>query len=517
MHIPYQFAMPVLIFIIMRRLLAYEMLPLLRIARSKAGVQFLQQLPHKASSRALSRQQAQPRSLLSIYSHGNSTQSIFGRISSISSSRIQIVRYFSSSSFCAAKVKPRQSIHKGSPNGEGMDDAQYATILEEQRQKVAELRAKDSMSELNIPLPEKKEPAVPAVDEREIAKAHRRELIAKMVEKHVPLQDTDKAIEMFNTLIFGFVKNDSMVDAQEVFSQMQGHDIPPNKTTFSLLSKGFAHHSPPMIDELQNLLTAMAGTTGLDVTAFNSLIIAFSAIGRACNAREMFSLMRSHSVVEDVSTCNLLLNTYAKSKTVPSLEYAEDILLWMRETGIRPDSATYTAIISCCGDNIARATDFYEASLEAAKSGQIPAAADETRLTAMIRVFAAAKELDLAQQFIQQFLAQYPNFLLSASNQGAIFYLNVACLQIATGFDALDAFLRSMKSAIPITTCKQVIPGLKLLPESVLSENEQLLAEWEAKLSKYGSQYLSTADADYWRICLIRWRKTYTPTPDRSD
>ena len=397
-------------------------------------------------------------------------------------------------------------------------DEEFQRIMHEQSVRLTEYRSQQAAQETAGTSAVETPPQESVASNVEVeAKEKRRELIAKMVAKHVPLKDTNKAIDMFNTLIYGFVKNDSMENAQEVFAQMNVHDIPPNRTSFNLLAKGFSQHDPPMIEELQGLMSLMVGTVGLDTFAFNSLITSYAAVGRACNPREMFELMRSHEVVEDITTCNILLVNYGRLTNGRGLQFAEDVLLWMKNTGIKPDATTYNAIIDCCKGNLDRAMDFYEASNLAAKAGEISTAPDEKRLSAMLRNFALAKQLDSAQEFLQQFLERYPKYQLTAGNHGNLFHLNVECLQIQQAFDDIDSFLEARRPTVPTDICTPIITALKQLPESVLSENASVLDEWKQKLTRYPTANLSDSDAEHWRICLLRWRKVYIPTPSRQE
>lgn len=427
-------------------------------------------------------------------------------------------RFFSSSVVCQTKRKPRRSIH-GDPTEEDRleSDDDFQRILQEQTTRLAEYRAQQSSGETS----EQATESTPQVQVKQSMEAEekekRRELIAKMVAKHVPLSDTNKAVDMFNTLIYGFVKTSSMENAQEVFAQMNANDIPPNKTTFHLLAKGFSQHEPPLIDELQNLMNLQAGTVGLDAQAFNALITSYAAIGRACHPREMFELMRNHEVVEDISTCNILLVNYGRLNDGRGLEFAEEVLLWMKNAGIQPDATTYNAIIDCCKGDTSRAMDFYEASKAAAQAGEISGLPDEQRLSAMIRNFGHAKQLDSAQEFIQQFLETYPTFQLSPGNHGSIFFLNVACLQVQQAFDDVDSYLAARQPSIPTDLCSPIINALKTLPEAILPENADVLTEWRKTLTRYPTATLSDSDAEHFRICLLRWRKVYIPTPERQE
>lgn len=459
-----------------------------------------------------------PKPLCSVYAlavsiAGSPTKWQPNHLSGISSRRL-----FSSSVNCSSKRNPRRSIHGDPTEEDRLDsDEDFQRILQEQSVRLAEYRAQQSVNEANDTSLETSSQDSVNMDVEADAKEKRRELIAKMVAKHVPLHDTNKAIDMFNTLIYGFVKNDSMENAQEVFAQMNVNDIPPNKTTFNLLAKGFSQHDPPMIEELQNLMNLMAGTIGLDTFAFNSLITSYAAIGRACHPREMFELMRSHDVLEDITTCNILLVNYGRLTDGRGLEFAEDVLLWMKNTGIKPDATTYNAIIDCCKGDLNRAMDFYEASNAAAQAGEISAEPDEKRLSAMIRNFARAKQLDAAQEFLQKFLERYPTYQLTAGNHGSLFHLNVACLQIQQAFDDIDSFLESRRPSVPTAICMPIIASLKQLPEAVLSENAAVLDEWKKKLTRYPTTSLSDSDAEHWRICLLRWRKVYIPTHGRQE
>jgi pentatricopeptide repeat protein len=417
------------------------------------------------------------------------------------------------------KSKPRRSIHADHKGEEKIDeDEQFQRILAEQRERAAQKRVQDELAASGVeePMMKTKEDAgrVQEVDKRE----ERREVLRKLVLRHVPLKDTEKSVEMFNTLLYGFSKNGAMEDAKEIFSQMESHDIPPNKMTFNILAKGYAMHIPPMVDDLQLMMNHMASTVGLDVPTFNALISSYAAIGRTANARQLFELMRSHNVTEDVSTCNLLLSNYARLRDGSALGYAEDLLHWMREQKIPLNSETYNSLIHCCNDDVSRAMDFYEASLSATKAGDLPSTPDDARLTAMLRVFAHAKQYDSAQQFIQSFFSLHPQFHLSPANQGAVFYLSVSCLRIKQAFDDLDAFFASIRPTIPVATCHHVVAALTTLPEAVLAENEAVLSEWRSQLAKYSSttQNLTTSDADRWSICFLRWRETFTPNARRS-
>lgn len=438
-----------------------------------------------------------------------------------SSTQISSVRFFNSSSISSSKSSPRQSIHKFKGEDEGLEtDEQFLKIMEQQKHFVSDHRTAEAVraaggdkgaADLEEAQQNQGRPSESQIQE------DRRAVIAKMVQKHVPLQDTSKAVDMFNTIIYGFLKNGAIRDAEEVYAQMEANDISPSKSTYHMLAKAYSQENPPMIESLQGLMDHMSSNMGPDVYIFNTLITSYAAIRRTCQARPMFELMRSHGVTEDITTCNVLLMNYAKLTDGSGLEHAEEVLLWMRNVGLRPDDTTYTALIGCCYGNLDRAMDFYEASIKSAEADETSKAANEERLSAMIRVFASVRQLDQGQIFVTQYITKYPDFRLSSGNYGALFHLYVSCLHIKQAFDDLDAFLSGVSPNVPVATCRQVVAGLRLLPEAILPENEELLDEWDATLSKYKARWvLSQGDAAKWKICLIRWRDTYTPTPGRA-
>lgn len=431
------------------------------------------------------------------------------------------IRSFSSSTACRSKAQPRQSIHKFKGEEERLDtDEQFIKILDEQKKFVAEHRTAAAVraagGDPNAEAQEEETANLVRLTDNQI-RDDRRAIIAKMVAKHVPLKDVPKAVDMFNTLIYGFLKSGNIHDAEEVFGQMDANDIPASKATYHMLAKAYSTQSPPMIESLQKIMDLMGSSIGTDVFIFNTLISSYAAIRRTCHAPAMFELMRSHDVVEDITTCNVLLMNYGRLTDGTGLQHAEDVLLWMRNMNIRPDDTTYTALINCCYGDLDRALDFYEASLKAAEAGEVSNAANEERLTGMLRVFASVRQLEQGQIFLTEFITKYPTFKLSAGNYGALFYLYVNCLQIKQAFDDLDAFLFAVSPNVPVSTCRQVIAGLRALPEAILPENEDILDEWDAKLDKYKVRFvLSQGDAAHWKICLIRWREVYVPTPGRN-
>lgn len=435
-----------------------------------------------------------------------------------SSSQISSVRFFNSSPITHTKASPRQSIHKFKGEDENLEtDEQFLKIMEQQKQYVSEHRATEAVRAAGGAADLEESQADQARPSESQIKEDRRAIIAKMVQKHVPLQDTSKAVDMFNTIIYGFLKNGAIRDAEEVYAQMEANDIMPSKSTYHMLAKAYSQESPPMIESLQTLMDNMGSNMGPDVYVFNTLITSYAAIRRTCQARPMFELMRSHGVTEDITTCNVLLMNYAKLTDGSGLDHAEEVLLWMRNVGLSPDDTTYTALIGCCYGNLDRAIDFYEASIKAAEAGETSKDANEERLSAMLRVYASVRQLDQGQLFLTQFISKYPDFRLSSGNYGALFHLYVSCLQIKQAFDDLDAFLSAVSPNIPVATCRHVVAGLKLLPEAILPENEELLEEWETTLAKYKARWvLSPGDAAKWKICLLRWRETYTPTPGRA-
>lgn len=430
------------------------------------------------------------------------------------------MRFLSTSSRCETKANPRKSIHKFPGEEERLEtDEQFLKIMEDQKQRVAEHRKQQAILEANGGVPmEAEEEAKQVPSREEKIKDERRAIIAKMVSKHVPLAETSKAVDMFNTLIYGFLKNGALQDAQEVFDQMDLNNIPANKATFNMFAKFYSQQEPPMIEELQRVMDMMTSTVGVDVFTFNTLITSYAAIGKTCHSRPMFELMRSHDVKEDLTTCNILLINYARLTDGSALEYAEEVLLWMRNTGMVPDDTTYTALINCCFGNINRAMDFYEASISATKAGEISKYPNEERLSAMIRIFASVKQLDEGQAFITLFLAKNPSFQLSSGNYGAIFQLYVSCLYIKQAFDDLDSYLSLLGGAVPVATASRVVNALELLPESVLVENADAIKEWKDIFKKYKvRRNLSEADTAYWNICLLRWRDIYIPNAERGE
>lgn len=497
------------------------MLPLSRSLIEKSASAIPRSRLHASSNGRIPCSSARSLSSSALSTQRNGLNSRYSQNSKVGISHHSVARFFTSSALCRSKASPRKSIHKFNGQEERLDtDEDFMKILEQQKKFVAEHRTKEAVLEAGgdesaIKIEEAQANAAKPTESQ--MREDRRAIIAKMVQKHVPLKDVSKAVDMFNTLIYGFLKNGAIRDAEEVFAQMDANDIPPSKNTFHMFAKAYSQQSPPMIDELQQLMDLMMGTVGMDVYTFNALISSYAAVGRTAHARPMFELMRSHEVIEDITTCNVLLINYGRLTDGSGLEHAEEVLLWMKNIGIRPDDTTYTALIGCCYGNINRALDFYEAAESAAEAGETSKMPNEERLSAMLRIFASVRQLDQGQAFLVDYLAQHPDFHLSHGNYGALFYLYTSCLQIKQAFDDLDSFLNAVSPRVPVATCTHVVSALKLLPESVLPENEDLLEEWNQTLKGYKvRRYLSEGDSAHWKICLIRWRNIFTPNAERS-
>lgn len=344
------------------------------------------------------------------------------------------------------------------------------------------------------------------------AATKRRELIAKMIEKHVPLKDTAKAIDMFNTLIFGLLKKNAVEEVHELFEQMKAHDIPANRMTCDLLAKSYSQSNPPQLERLQQLMDFMVGTNvGLDVLVFNALITSYAKSGATCKPVQMFTLMRNHQVKEDISTCNLLLANYTRVKDHTSIELIDELYTWMRQQGIKPDDDSFNSFIACCQDDTAKALAFYEDSLQPAQSNFISAAPNATRLSNMLLVFAKAKKLDDALVFLNSFLSRYPTYQLTSGNHGALFRLNVACLKIQEAFNDLDQYIAANHPYLPVDLCSAVVDALKTLPEATLVEHNAVLTTWKEKLLDYQTKALNANDLAEWGLVLLRWRSVYVP------
>jgi len=159
---------------------------------------------------------------------------------------------------------------------------------------------------------------------------------AQKVFHRLPTRDTVS----WNSLISGYAQSESADEALNAFHDMQSERVAPNSVTAACILSVCAHLSVMILCKEVHCYLLRQGFES-NVLVSNSLISAYAKCGDIFSSRTIFDQMLERN---EVSWNSIILGFGMHGHT------GEMFILFekMKETGMKPDLATFTALLSAC-------------------------------------------------------------------------------------------------------------------------------------------------------------------------
>ncbi|KAG2583530.1 hypothetical protein PVAP13_6KG262200 [Panicum virgatum] len=148
----------------------------------------------------------------------------------------------------------------------------------------------------------------------------------------------------WNALIAGYAESGDLVQAVDLFLEMEREGLAPDEATFAALL--VAVEGPSwcfLMQELHGKIVKYGSALGLVVS--NAAITAYSQCGALADSRRVFDGIES----KDLISWNSMLGAYAYHGM--NEEAMRFFVRMMQESGIRPDMYSFTSIISVCSEH----------------------------------------------------------------------------------------------------------------------------------------------------------------------
>lgn len=193
-------------------------------------------------------------------------------------------------------------------------------------------------------------------------KTHEAErLFKKLFNKNQLLCEPD--ISTYNTMIEGLCKVGNNFIAIALLRLMDGRGgcCKPDVVSYNTIIDSLCNDVGVMIDDAFKLFNEMVFLKGIrpDVVTYNSLIYAFSKLGRWDTVCEMLKQMEDESISLDMKTCNIIVDTLCKQD---NLKAAEAVFLMMIESDeYLPDIVTCNSLIDgyCSRRQMSKALELF--------------------------------------------------------------------------------------------------------------------------------------------------------------
>ncbi|ORX94052.1 TPR-like protein [Basidiobolus meristosporus CBS 931.73] len=168
----------------------------------------------------------------------------------------------------------------------------------------------------------------------------------------------------YNVLINGVLRISKPQKAFEIYKQMGAANVAPNCSTFTVLLQGLARGKRlALIQDLHHDM--IHGNTKLDKMAYDSLLSAYSFIGRKANKSllQAYGDMQSAGFTPNALNCSVLIKCFVEELEV---DKAFDVYQSMVKSGYAPTSSDCNALIQSCGHNngLDKALEVYSAMIK---------------------------------------------------------------------------------------------------------------------------------------------------------
>ncbi|KAL5811185.1 hypothetical protein ACOSQ4_027753 [Xanthoceras sorbifolium] len=141
-----------------------------------------------------------------------------------------------------------------------------------------------------------------------------------------------KPVELWNKMIFEYVKRDDIILARQLFDEMPERDV----VSWNSMISGFAK-----LREIANARDFFERMPEKNVVSWTLMIGAYSDVGDLETARKFFNQMPRRNVV----TWNSMISSYTQRG---KFEQALDLFVQMQLEGVVSDGYTFVSVLSAC-------------------------------------------------------------------------------------------------------------------------------------------------------------------------
>jgi pentatricopeptide repeat protein len=159
---------------------------------------------------------------------------------------------------------------------------------------------------------------------------------AQKVFQRLPARD----LVSWNSLISGYAQNECADEALKAFCEMQSEQIAPNSVTAACILSACANVSVMILCKEVHCYLLRRGIES-NVLVSNSLIATYAKCGDIHSSRTIFEKLPERN---EVSWNSIILGFGTHGHTDEMFDMFEK----MKETGMKPDHATFTALLSAC-------------------------------------------------------------------------------------------------------------------------------------------------------------------------
>jgi len=154
------------------------------------------------------------------------------------------------------------------------------------------------------------------------------------------------ALVVYNTVLRGLLRVNHIQEARDLLKEMKSQGPKPDIFSFNTFLGYFARQKD--FQGLGDILSQMstADIQG-DVVTFSTILTALLAVGRRDAPKTIMNLMRKQGIKPNAATYTAVIDNQMREQTHANLEAALALLDKMEmEDGIRPNEITYTAILA---------------------------------------------------------------------------------------------------------------------------------------------------------------------------
>lgn len=154
------------------------------------------------------------------------------------------------------------------------------------------------------------------------------------------------ALPVYNTVLRGFLRVNRIQEANSLLKEMKSKGPKPDIFSFNTFLGYFARQKD--FQGLGDVLSQMstADIQG-DVVTFSTILTALLAVGRKDAPTTIMNLMRKQGIKPNAATYTAVIDSQMREKTRANLDAALALLDKMeKEEGIKPNEITYTAILA---------------------------------------------------------------------------------------------------------------------------------------------------------------------------
>lgn len=157
---------------------------------------------------------------------------------------------------------------------------------------------------------------------------------------------SEQVLPVYNTVLRGLLRINRCTDASTFLKDMKDNGPTPDLFTYNTFLGYYARQKDfrGLGDVLSQMSTASIQG---DVVTFSTILTALLAVGRKDAPTTIMNLMRKQGIKPNVATYTAVIDSQMREQTLVNLEGALGLLEKMEhDEGIKPNEVTYTSILS---------------------------------------------------------------------------------------------------------------------------------------------------------------------------